>query len=283
MLGSAIYNYIAMGNEFNVVGSYRNSLITDGLVKNTSSKLIQCELDTGAVRATALIEEIKPAAVINCIGVIKQRSEASKVLDTVPINTVLPHQLHSACARIGAKFIHFSTDCVFSGAKGNYTEVDQPDAVDVYGLSKYLGEVVGNGALTLRTSIIGHEIFSSRSLLGWFLSQGSQVKGFTNAYFSGLPTNEVARVTLDIIKCHPDLSGLYHLASEKISKHDLLTLINTVYETNVDIIPDGNLKIDRSLNADRLKAEIGYAPRSWGSLIAEMKDFKDECDRYFQR
>lgn len=283
MLGSAIYNYIAMGNEFNVVGTYRTDLISNGLVQNASSKLLKCELDLGALNATALIEKIKPFAVINCIGVIKQRSEASAILATVPLNTLLPHQLHAASARVGAKFIHYSTDCVFSGTKGDYTEGDTPDAVDVYGLSKYLGEVVGAGALTLRTSIIGHELSSNRSLLEWFLFQEGPVKGFTNAYFSGLPTNEVARITLDIITRYPGLSGLYHLASEKISKYDLLTRINAVYGKNQDIIADGKLQIDRSLNANRLKAKIDYQPRSWSELITEMKDFKDECDRYFQR
>lgn len=283
MLGSAIYNHIALGGEFNVVGTYRTDQISNGLVRNASSKLVQCELDPGALNATALIEKIKPVVVINCIGVIKQRSEASEVLATVPLNTLLPHQLHSASARVGSKFIHYSTDCVFSGTRGNYTEDDTPDAVDVYGLSKYLGEVVGAGALTLRTSIIGHELSSNRSLLNWFLSQEGQVRGFTDAYFSGLPTNEVARITLDIIKRYPGLSGLYHLASEKISKYDLLTRINTVYGKNLDIIADDKLKIDRSLNANRLTAEINYQPRSWSELIAEMKDFKDECDRYFQR
>lgn len=283
MLGSAIYNYIVMGDEFDVVGTYRPGRMVGGLAQNKTSRLVQCELDLGAINATALIEKIKPAAVINCVGVIKQRSEAAEVLTAAPINTVLPHQLQAACLAVGAKFIHFSTDCVFSGAKGNYMEDAWPDAVDVYGLSKFLGEVIGDGALTLRTSIIGHELSSARSLLDWFLSQDSQVKGFTNAYFSGLPTNEVARVTLDIIRCHPDLTGLYHLASEKISKYELLKLVNKVYKKNLDIVPDAKLKIDRSLNADRLLAAIGYEPRSWGELIAEMKVFKDECDRYFQR
>lgn len=283
MLGSAVYNYSALGNEFKVVGTYRSERSFECLVQNASSKLVRCDLDPDAANATSLIESVKPCAVINCIGVIKQRSEVSEVLATVPVNTLLPHQLHSACARVGAKFVHFSTDCVFSGARGNYTEDDIPDAVDVYGLSKYLGEVVGAGALTLRTSIIGHELSSNMSLLNWFLSQKEQVRGFTNAYFSGLPTNEVARVTLEIIKCHRSLSGLYHLASERISKYDLLTRINSIYAKNLDIIADGNLKIDRSLNADQLKAAIGYQPRPWNELLEEMKDFRDECDQYFQR
>lgn len=283
MLGSLVYNFIAMDGEFNVVGTYRPGRKVDGLVQNTSSKLVQCEFDTAAINAASLIERIKPVAVINCIGVIKQRTEASEVLVTVPINTVLPHQLHSACVRAGARFIHFSTDCVFSGVEGNYREDAKPDAIDVYGLSKYLGEVNATGALTLRTSIIGHELHSTRSLLNWFLSQDKKVRGFTNAYFTGLPTSEVARVTLDIIKFYPDLSGLYHLASEKISKHDLLKLVNKVYEKNLEIIPDGNLKIDRSLNAEKLMADIDYEQRSWDELITAMKDFKDECDRYFQR
>jgi dTDP-4-dehydrorhamnose reductase len=283
MLGSTIYNYIAMRHEFIVLGAHRLGRRVAGLIQNEFSGLVQCEFDQGLLNATALIQEVKPIAVINCIGVIKQRPEASEVLATVPINTVLPHQLHAACAGVGAKFIHFSTDCVFSGTKGNYTEDAQPDAVDVYGLSKYLGEVVSDGALTLRTSIIGHELSSSRSLLEWFLSQDGQVKGYTNAYFSGIPTNEVARVTLNIIKFHPGLSGLYHLASDKISKYDLLMRLNKAYEKNLDIVPDGTLKIDRSLNAKRLTAEIGYEPPSWEMLIAKMKGFRDERDRYFQR
>jgi dTDP-4-dehydrorhamnose reductase len=283
MLGSAIYNYMALKGEFEILGTHRPGSRTSGLVENNSSSLIQCDFVENAKNAVNLINQMKPTVVINCVGVIKQRSDASEVLVTVPINTILPQLLYAASLEVGSKFIHFSTDCVFSGLNGNYSENEKPDAVDVYGLSKYLGEVSGNGALTLRTSIIGHELFFKKSLLEWFLSQDSHVMGFTNAYFSGLTTNEVARVTSDIIRDHPRLSGLYHLAAERISKFDLLTMIKKVYEIHINIVPDGQLEIDRSLIADKLLTEIGYTPRAWEVLIPEMKDFKNECDRYFQR
>jgi dTDP-4-dehydrorhamnose reductase len=279
MLGSAIYNYIAFDREFEVLGTYRSGRITEGLIQHRKARLVQCSFDPGALYAIDLIKKIKPTTVINCIGVIKQLPQASEVLTAVPINTVLPHQLNATCQSVGARFIHFSTDCVFSGHTGNYKETVQPDAVDLYGLSKYLGEVNAKGSLTLRTSIIGHELRSKNSLLEWFLSQDKQVMGFTNAYFSGLPTNEVARVVLKIIKSYPHLFGLYHLAAEKISKHDLLTKINKIYRKNLDILPDGKLQIDRSLNADRLSSKISYKPRSWDELILEMQSFKDECNR----
>jgi len=283
MLGSTIFNYIALSNDFEVIGTYRANSKISGLVQNASAKLVQCDLDKDLMGVETLIRLVKPAVIINCIGVIKQRSDAREVLITVPINTVLPHRLFLVSQSIGARFIHYSTDCVFSGNRGNYTELDNPDAVDLYGLSKFLGEVTFSGALTLRTSIIGHELSSSRSLLDWFLSQVGQIKGYTNAYFSGLSTFEIARITLEIIKLHPNLSGLYHLAADKISKHDLLTLFNCAYGKDLDIIPDGKLIIDRSLNADKFKLETGYKPQSWDKMVIEMKDFKNECDQYIQR
>lgn len=283
MLGSAIYNYIALNGEFDVIGTYRSGRSIEGLIQNRNSRLVQCHFDPSASNATELINKIKPNVVINCVGVIKQLREASEILTVVPVNTILPHQINASCRTLGARFIHFSTDCVFSGRNGNYKETEQPDPPDLYGISKYLGEVNEEGALTLRTSIIGHELHSKNSLLEWFLSQNNQAMGFTNAYFSGLPTNEVARVVIKILKSYPELSGIYHLASNRISKYDLLTKINNVYRKNLHIIPDEKLTIDRSLNGKKLSSTINYNPPSWYKLILEMQGFKNECDRYFQR
>ena len=283
MLGSAIHNFAALRGKVKVVGTYRTGSLTRGLVQNSNANLVGLDNSSYVEETIGLIKSIKPIAVVNCVGVIKQKIESSEVLQTVPVNTILPHQLYAASVQAGSKFIQISTDCVFSGSKGGYTEDCKVDAVDVYGMSKYLGEIVGPNALTLRTSIIGHELSSNRSLLEWFLAQKKQVKGFEKAFFSGLPTNEVARVILEIVDEYPELSGLYHLASDKISKYDLLMKIRDVYRKDIDIKLDEQLKIDRSLSGDKLFMDIGYRSPTWDCLLEEMRDFRYECRQYFQQ
>jgi dTDP-4-dehydrorhamnose reductase len=197
-------------------------------------------------------------------------AEANNPLLAVPINTLLPHRLAALCSVSGARLVHISTDCVFSGSKGGYLESDFPDAYDLYGRSKLLGEVDYPNAITLRTSIIGHEISGSRSLVGWFLAQEGRVKGFTRAKFSGLPTVELARVVRDFVLPRPELHGLYHVAAEPIDKFKLLMLIAQVYGKKIEIIPDNDFAIDRSLNGERFKAATGYVAPSWQTLIERM-------------
>src|SRR5690606_15980310 len=160
-----------------------------------------------------LFAKTRPEAVINCVGLVKQMADAKNVMAAVPINTLLPHRLARLAQASGARLIHVSTDCVFSGEKGNYLESDRADASDVYGLSKYLGEVGGENAVTLRTSIIGHELRGGLSLLEWFLAQQGSVKGFTRAVFSGFPTVELARIVRDHVLPQPELTGLYHASA----------------------------------------------------------------------
>lgn len=219
------------------------------------------------VRAFA---EARPEAVINCIGLVKQLSEANNPLYAVPINTLLPHRLAALCAAVGARFIHISTDCVFSGTKGNYLESDFPDAYDLYGRSKLLGEVDYAHAVTLRTSIIGHETSGNRSLVDWFLSQNAPVRGFTRAIFSGLPTVELARVIRDVVLPRPELRGLYHVAAEPIDKYRLLKMIAEVYGKEIELLRDSEFVIDRSLNAARFKTATGYVAPPWSELITRM-------------
>jgi dTDP-4-dehydrorhamnose reductase len=169
--------------------------------------------------------------------------------------------------------VHISTDCVFSGAKGMYVESDFPDADDLYGRSKYLGEVDYPHAVTLRTSIIGHELDGARSLLCWFLAQGGSVRGFTKAVFSGLPTVELARVVRDFVLPHPELHGLYHVSAAPINKYDLLKLVAQAYGKSIEITPHDQLVIDRSLDSTRFKAATGYAPPSWPELVRTMHAF----------
>ena len=183
----------------------------------------------------------------------------------------MPHQLAESCENIGAKLVHFSTDCVFLGRGGLYKESDTPDAVDLYGRSKLLGEVDYGRHLTLRTSIIGHELGKSLSLVDWFLSQRGVVKGYRNAIFSGMPTVFVAEFLKDFV-FGKKINGLYHLSVDPIDKHTLLQLINDAYFTGVEIIPCDDLVINRSLNSDALRAITDFNPPSWANLIKKMRE-----------
>lgn len=215
-----------------------------------------------------------PDVVINCVGLIKQLSSAGDPLEAIPINAILPHRLANLCKLSQARLVHFSTDCVFSGKQGHYRESDTPDAEDVYGRSKLMGEVSYPHAITLRTSIIGHELGSQHSLIDWFLSQQGSVKGYTQAIFSGLPTNELARVVRDVVIPRAELSGLYHVATEAISKHDLLRIVNQVYGKALQIEPDDKVRINRALDASRFHEATGYVASPWPDLIAQMRDFR---------
>lgn len=222
----------------------------------------------------AAFAQARPDVVINCVGLVKQLSNAEDPLVAVPINTLLPHRLARMCEVAGARLVHVSTDCVFSGKQGNYTEFDLADAQDVYGRSKLLGEVDYPHAVTLRTSIIGHELRSAHGLIDWFLSQQARVKGYTEAVFSGLPTCELARVVRDFVIPHASLRGVYHVAAEPISKHDLLQIVNREYGKNIQIEPDDQVKINRSLDASRFRETTGYVAPAWPDLIAQMREFR---------
>jgi dTDP-4-dehydrorhamnose reductase len=220
-----------------------------------------------------VIADTNPQVVINCIGLVKQLAEADDPLMALPINAMLPHRLARLCALAGARLVHISTDCVFNGRAGNYRESDISDAEDLYGKSKFIGEVAYPHAITLRTSIIGHELASAHGLVGWFLQQRGKVNGYRRAIFSGLPTVELARVIRSVILPRPDLSGLYHVASTPISKLELLQLVASAYGTSVEIEPDDRVAIDRSLNADRFREATGYVAPPWPVLVGQMQEF----------
>jgi len=220
-----------------------------------------------------VFDEALPDVVVNCVGVVKQLAAADDALISIPLNSLLPHRLAHLCAETGSRLIHFSTDCVFSGKKGSYLESDVPDATDLYGRSKLLGEVDYPHAITLRTSLIGHELHGARSLLSWFLAQEGSVKGFTKAIFSGLPTVEIARVIEEYLLPHPDLHGVYQLSVDPISKHDLLSIVKDVYGKQIEIIPDDSLVIDRSLDSNRFREATGFVPKPWSELVQAMYDF----------
>ena len=222
---------------------------------------------------TEVLATVRPDVVINCVGIIKQLAAAKDPFLSVSINSLLPHRLHRLCRAAGARLIHFSTDCVFSGRTGNYSEDDQSDAFDLYGRSKFLGETVGDGAFTIRSSIIGHELATSSGLLEWFLSQrGQRVRGYRRAIFSGFTTTEMARIVRRVLTEHPELSGTLQVSSEPIDKYDLLTLIKKVYRVDALIVPDDEVQIDRSLDSTRFRQLTGYVPPPWPQMIEEMAE-----------
>ncbi len=235
------------------------------------AKAIQADDITDDESLGRALDQANPEAVINCVGLIKQRDEASDEALTSRVNADFPHRLAKHCGKVGARLIHFSTDCVFSGTKGNYTEADPPDATDLYGQSKHRGEVADAYCVTLRTSVIGHELDTNLALLDWFLSQrGKTLSGFTKAIYSGFTTVEMARIVDRILTQHPELSGVWHVASAPISKFDLLKLCQIKLGWEGVIEPDDEFVCDRTLNTDHFNKTTGYSPPSWEAMISEL-------------
>lgn len=273
MLGNAVFRFLSDDKNFRtqgtVRGEYSKFFFADSLRSGIISG-IDVENHDSLIR---LFEKSKPDVVVNCIGLVKQLEDADDPLVSIPMNSLLPHRLAKLCAIVGARLIHMSTDCVFSGLKGMYKEVDVADASDLYGRSKLLGEVDYPNAITLRTSIIGHELNGARSLICWFLSQNQSVKGYKKAIFSGLPTVEIARIIRDYVLPNPDLHGVYHVSADPINKHDLLHLVAQCYGKSIEIVEDATLIIDRSLDSSRFQIATGFKSESWPRLVGLMKEF----------
>jgi dTDP-4-dehydrorhamnose reductase len=232
-----------------------------------------CRMET--IRTAIL--QVKPDALINCIGLIRQLPEGRQAKPCIEINARLPHLLLDVCARTGIRLIHYSTDCVFNGRKGApYREGDPPSAEDIYGISKYLGELRASSALTIRTSVIGHELKNRLSLLEWFLAQEGTVKGYRKAIYTGLPASEHASILARHILPNPRLSGLFQVASTPISKFDLLRLIAEVYDKEIDIIPDDAVAEDKRLDAAAFQTATGYIAPPWRTLVADMYALREK-------
>lgn len=216
-------------------------------------------------------ETARPGVVINCVGIVKQLERAADPVATIGINALLPHRIAALAHATGARVVQISTDCVFSGDHGGYRESDRPDAVDLYGRTKCLGELSGPGRLTLRSSIIGRQLDSATGLTEWFLShRGGHVRGYTQARFSGVTTRVLSDVIGHVIEHCPALEGVYHVASEPISKYDLLRKLNEAFDARVAIEPSEDLRIDRSLDGSRFEAATGLVMPSWDAMIREL-------------
>ncbi len=285
MLGHKLFQHLRKefaGTYCTIRGSINEPLIRSIDLFQSGGVIENC--DVGEFRKLEiLLLESRPRVVINCIGIVKQRAEANRAVPSIAVNALFPHQLADVCGRWGGKLIHFSTDCVFSGRRGGYLENDFPDAEDLYGRTKALGEIADGTALTLRTSIIGRELAHSESLLEWFLRQDhGRVSGFTRAMYSGVTTNYMARVVARLIEASPIPSGLYQVASETISKFDLLCLLREAYRIDVEISPDPNFDCDRSMKGDKFEKVTGQRCPTWPELAAELANDDTPYDKWKQ-
>ncbi len=269
MLGHSLFKELSKRHQ--VWGTVRNNAWSANLFQD-------CDVNN-LDKIESLISNLKPDFVINCIGIIKQLKASSDKIASLEINSLWPHRLAELCDKNKSRMIHFSTDCVFAGSKGNYEESDLADARDTYGLSKFMGEVDYPHTLTLRTSIIGHELNSNVSLIDWFLSQKKECKGYTKAIYSGFPTVVVAQFLNDYI-FKKFISGVYHFSSDPINKYDLLKLVATEYKKDIQIIPSEDVIIDRSLNSDRLRKELNFKPLPWPDMIKLMHTQYTELGLY---
>lgn len=242
----------------------------------------------------AFARKLQPQVVINAVGLVKQRAEAASPIAAIEANALFPHRLAELCGELGARLIHISTDCVFSGRSragrwGNYRETDEPDPIDLYGRTKLLGEPLAvermpaeplaaplasiedaAGVLVLRTSLVGHELLTRQGLVEWFLHERGPVRGFARARFSGLTTNELADLLVRLVGEFPKLHGLYHVASEPISKLEFLQRLKHVYGVSIDIEPDESVAIDRTLCGERFCQATGYVAPDWEAMMRRM-------------
>ena len=269
MIGSAFFKTMSQSKDINAFGTVRqfdDKLFFDNILRINIS-VVKNVMDNKELEI--LFQKIKPDFVINCTGIIKQNKHNDTPLIVVPINSLFPHKLTKYCECYNAKLIQISTDCVFSGLKGKYNENDIPDALDLYGRSKIIGEVKNNkSALTIRTSVIGHELQRKTSFLDWVVNSSNTINGYTNALYSGLTVKELVEVTFNHIFTN-NLCGIYHIGSSYISKFKLIKIICDIYNINIKVISDESFKIDRTLNSKKFKNRTGYIVPDWEKMIKE--------------
>lgn len=270
MLGNAVMRVFSEGKDWDVQGTLRSPIGRKFFPHDIATNLHHGIDVENHDQMLSVFGAVRPELVVNCIGQVKQIESATDPLQAIPINAMFPHRLVRLCDLVGARLVHMSTDCVFSGARGNYRECDLPDAQDLYGRTKLLGEVDYPNAITLRTSIIGHELQSPHGLVDWFLAQQGSCQGYTRAIFSGLPTVVLARIIRDVIAPRPELRGVYHVAASRIAKYDLLTLVAKQYNKAIQVVPDATLQINRSLDASRFHEATGYVAPEWPELLKTM-------------
>ena len=271
MLGHTLFRYLSEDSSLDVFATVRSAKELSGWLSVERMKKVHRGVDIHQTESLLKVfAEVKPDLVVNCIGIIKQVPEAKDPLTMINANALFPHRIALLCGAVSARMIHVSTDCIFDGAKGGYSESDFSDATDLYGRTKLLGEVAYSHCVTLRTSIIGHELKGSYGLVEWFLSQKEKVSGYRRVIYSGLPTVELARIIRDYVIPNPEMTGLYHVSSNPISKYELLKFIKVQYAKPIEIEPEESYRLDRSLDSSLFRSRTGYNPPTWKELVREM-------------
>jgi len=282
MLGHTLFKEMSKNNDFDVFGTTRSSAgLKDFFSENELGRIrdnVDADNFETVMRAIAAVQ---PDIIINCIGIIKQLPIAKDPLTAITVNAQLPHRISLVARATNARMIHISTDCVFNGSKGNYTEEDPSDATDLYGRTKFLGEVEYPHCVTLRTSIIGHELKTEFSLIDWFVAQTEEINGFTKAIYSGFPTIEIVKIITNYVIPNEELSGLYQVSSDHISKYNLLNIMKDIYKKEITINPENNFFMDRSLNSQKFQSITGYKAPSWEVMLRDMYEhfMRDDCYR----
>jgi len=275
MLGHQLFKHLKSSHDVRVTLHKDLSVYKKLMLFSTENTYPGIDIRS-PIKLAGELTDFHPEAVVNAIGIVKQLPEANESIPSIEINALFPHRLALLCKDINARMIHLSTDCVFSGKKGNYKESDTSDADDLYGRTKFLGEVNEKHCLTLRTSMIGQELSRKKNLLEWFLAQNETVPGYKKFIFSGFTTLELSRIIENVILNYPEANGVYHVSSEPISKFDLLSLIKKGLNLPIEIIPDESFTCDRSLDSSKFRQEFHYHPPSWEKMIDELcKDIGD--------
>jgi len=266
MLGTALVKVLAARVDLEIYASQHTKKAS--LIRPRVN-YVTCDVLESA-KLYEIFQKIRPEVVINCVLPPKISLRSNNVLEVVPLCSLLPHRLQALCLEFNCRFIHISTDAVFSGNRGFYSETDDPDPIDTYGYAKLLGEVSGVNAISLRTSMIGHENGVGEGLLDWFLTQKNNCKCYRKAIFSGLPVNILAKVILEYVISNPNLHGIYNVAAAPISKYDLLSIVADVYHVSVEIFPDDDIILDRSLSPKKFNKATGFVAPSWLDMVHSM-------------
>ena len=277
MLGSATLRVLMERNDWSVYGSIRSEISKELFPNNLRQRLITVGDLTQLEQLKAVLKKVQPQVVVNCISPREIRRQES--FELFSVLSLLPRRLEYLCGQLNARLIHISSDGVFSGKAGSYTEANLPDATDPYGISKLLGEVHAPHTITIRSSIIGHELSVKTGLLEWFLEQEGECRCFTRAIFSGLPTVVLAAVIRDVVIPMPELHGIYHVSSDPISKFDLLRIVAKEYGKTISMVADDTVVIDRSLISDRFREITQYEPPSWPELVKIMHTYRYDSVR----
>ena len=275
LLGNTISKYFFERADYQTIAVSRNYSKIKLFKKKYHKNFLIIENILDYIEIKKTLQTLEPDILINCLGITnKEKIDNSRQIENfININSLLPHRLQRICSEIGTRLIHLSTDCIFSGNKGFYTENDIPDSAAIYGRSKLLGELDFENTLTIRKSVIGHELVSRNGLLEWFLNQNSSVQGYKNVIFSGLTVLELAKLIDKYILPRSDLKGILNISGKSISKFDLLKIIAEIYNKSIEIIPNESIKINRTLNSSKFNKLTGYKANSWPVLIKSMYEF----------